>query len=81
MTELIEKRDLFEREGFSYDLDREVYVNRRSRKVFSVEFIEDHSVDHLRRSISEKVDNRKWYFYFNTQPSDRARRELEGEFA
>lgn len=77
MTELSRKRQLFETEGFSYDFDREVYYNRDSKKVFSVEYIEDHSVDDLAKRISEDGRNGQWYFYFNAEPPDWARRELE----
>ena len=27
--------------GFSYNFDREIYVNRKTKKIFSVDFIED----------------------------------------
>lgn len=42
MTELLEKRELLRTAGYKYNFNREVYVNRDDKKVFSLEFVEDH---------------------------------------
>lgn len=77
MTTLISKRDVLKKAGFIYDFDREVYFNRKQKKAFSVEFIEDHDAREIERRIGEKTSAGKWRFYFNTPPSDAVERELE----
>ena len=77
MTELARKRELLAQAGYAYSFDREVYYNHETRKVFSLEFIEDHSADELEESIGENTDGVNWRFYFNAAPSDSARQELE----
>jgi hypothetical protein len=62
---------------YTYDFRRMVYLNRRTKKVFSFEFVEDHSEDELRRCINEHSDGAEWRFYFNSPPSPAVQRELE----
>ncbi len=61
------KIDLLKREGFRYHFDREVYYNQRLKKIFSLEWIEDHDEGWLKRGIEEP--GAKWKFYFNQEPS------------
>ena len=56
---------------------RELYFNRRTKKAFSVEFVEDHSEDELQRHLSENKDGAEWRFYFNSPPSEAVKRELK----
>lgn len=63
--------------GFAYSFDRRIYVNRRARKAFSVEFIDDHSEEELQKCISENTGQGEWRFYFNSPPSEAVQRELE----
>jgi hypothetical protein len=77
ITALLSKQQILEDAGYSYSFDREIYVNRSARKVFSVEFVEDHAEDELQRCIQESTPAGGWQFYFNTAPSDAVRRELE----
>lgn len=78
MSTLATKRRLLEGEGFVYNFDRDVYYNRESKKVFSVEFVEDHTVEDLDRCIRESAGGGNWHFYFNTAPSGSVTRELQG---
>jgi hypothetical protein len=78
MKELARKRELLEQSGYVYNFDREVYFNPVTKKVFSVEFIEDHSADELGNYIRERTQGTDWHFYFNSVPSESARRQLEG---
>ena len=76
MTDLLEKRNLLRTAGYNYNFDREVYVNRGDRKVFSLEFVEDHDQNELRQRIAE-TNASGWRFYFNEQPPPGIQRELE----
>ena len=44
---LSEKQRLLDEAGYVYDFDRSVYFNRNVKKLFSVEYIEDHSEEEL----------------------------------
>ena len=76
MRTVATKTQIFEDAGYAYSFDREIYVSRPARKVFSLEFIEDHSEDELEARIKEPSPNGEWRFYFNTPPSDAVKREL-----
>lgn len=62
---------------YTYNFDRMVYLNRRTKKVFSFEFVEDHSEEELRRCINEHSNGAEWRFYFNSPPSASVQHELE----
>ena len=76
MTELMEKEQLLKKAGYSYEPDREVYVNRKTRKVFSVDYLEDHDTKEIASKIEEAARGAKWTFIFNAKPSDSIKREL-----
>ena len=63
------KGEMLENAGYAYSFDRLSYINRRERKVFSVEFVQDHDEAELSRRINEPVSAGEWRFYFNTEPS------------
>lgn len=71
------KDQILEDAGYVYSLDRMMYVNRRTKKVFSVEFVEDSSEDHLQRCINENSGGAGWRFYVNGPLSEGVKRELE----
>jgi hypothetical protein len=71
------KTDILDEAGYAYGFDRQMYINPKTRKVFSVEFVQDHSEDQIRKHIQEHTDGHEWQFYFNSRPSDSVRRELE----
>jgi len=62
------KEELLKRAGYGYNFNRMAYINRRAKKVFSVEAIEDHSAEWLSDKIAEN-NNGEWRFYFNEPPS------------
>jgi hypothetical protein len=76
----ISKSRLLREAGYTYDFERMVYVNSAKKKVFSIEFIEDHSKDEIRSRLDEHTDG-EWSFYFNQQPSPAVKRELESVLA
>lgn len=60
------------------------YVNRQTKKVFSVEAVDDHPEEWLSEKIRERTDG-DWHFYFNEAPPPSAIRDyiayLEGRHA
>jgi len=66
---------------YTYDFRRMVYLNRRTKKVFSFEFVEDHSESELQRCIDEPSNGAEWRFYFTSPPSASVQRELENVLA
>lgn len=78
MTDLLMKAELLGNANYRYNFDREIYVNRGDRKVFSLEFVEDRDKDTLRQMIDEK-NGAGWHFYFNSEPSPTIKQGLEQE--
>jgi hypothetical protein len=76
MTERMEKEQLLRKAGYSYDPDREAYVNRKTRKIFSVDYLEDHDTSEITRKIQEATQGAKWTFIFNDKLPDAVKREL-----
>jgi len=75
------KQKILNDAGFSYNLDREVYVNWRTKKVFSVECLEDHDEKTIELCVRENSSTGTWRFYFNSAPSESVRRDLEAVLA
>jgi hypothetical protein len=78
MTDLTEKEELLESSGYRYHFVRMMYFNRAARRVFSLEFVEDHSQGEIQRLLETSATN-DWVFHFNELPSDRVKRELAEE--
>ena len=76
MTELMEKEQLLRKAGYSYEPERELYINRKVRKAFSIDFLEDHAPEEIAHKIQEAAHGTKWTFIFNDEPSDSIRRQL-----
>ena len=73
------KEPLLRQAGYSYNFDRMVYVNRSSRKAFSLEWVEDHPEQELRERMNEPNATGTWQIYFNTKPSESVLREFLAE--
>jgi hypothetical protein len=73
----MKKSDILFSADYRYNFDRDLYVNRQTKKAFSLEFVDDHAEEEIRMRIDEDTDGTGWRFYFNFPPSDGARRELE----
>ncbi len=74
---LATKGQILQDAGYAYNFDRMVYFSPTAKKVFSVEFVEDHTESDLRKYISEATNGADWRFYFNSPPSGAVKRELE----
>jgi hypothetical protein len=71
------KQQMLENAGYAYSFDRLSYINRKARKVFSLEFVQDHSEGELEACIDEPAPAQgEWRFYFNSPPSEAVKREL-----
>jgi len=49
-----QKEPLLRSLGYVYNFDRMVYFNRMAKKAFSVEWLEDHTDEELRRALGER---------------------------
>lgn len=76
-----QKQQILENEGYRYHFDRQVYFNRKARKAFSVQFVEDRTEEELSQLIHEETRSGDWRFLFITQPSDAVKRELADALA
>ncbi len=70
------KSRILEEAGYRYNFDRMVYFNPKTKKVFSVEFVEDRSENEIQRRLDEET-NGEWRFYFTVEPPRAVKRELE----
>jgi hypothetical protein len=78
LTTLETKQHILDAGGFAYNFDRAVYFNRKKKKIFSVEFVQDHDESELERRIREGNGGKEWQFYFNSgEPPEEVRREIE----
>jgi len=72
------KQNILDDAGFAYNFDRRVYFNRKSKKIFSVEFVDDQPEEVLERKIREDTGGQEWKFYVNAgEPPEQVRREIE----
>jgi hypothetical protein len=71
------KTDILDEAGYAYSFDRQMYINRKTRKAFSIEFVQDHSEDQLSKVIRKHTAGLEWRFYFNSPPSEAVKHELE----
>ena len=77
MSTVANKAQILDDAGYAYSVEREIYVNRDVRKVFSVEFIEDRDEAELEAAISAPPPPAgEWLFYFITEPSEAVKRDL-----
>lgn len=79
MSMLETKKDILERSDYDYNFRRMVYFNRKARKVFSVEAVEDHDESWLQARIEEENGPQEWRFYFTREPSQAVQQELVSE--
>ena len=63
------KEPILRTNGYVYNFDRMVYYNRLAKKAFSVEWLEDHTEDELKRKLEERNGADDWKLYLNACPS------------
>jgi hypothetical protein len=80
MLTAVGKQQILEDAGYAYSFDRLSYISREAHKVFSLEFVQDHSEAELKECISQSTPPGEWRFYFNSPPSEAVKRELSAVF-
>ena len=69
MRTITAKTQILEDGGYAYNFDREIYVNRKDRRVFSLECVEDKSEGWLKEKINAPaLQTGKWDFNFSREP-------------
>jgi hypothetical protein len=76
MPTVVGKKQILEEAGYTYSFNRLSYVNPDAKKVFSIEFVQDHSEIELKQHINEPTPLGEWKFYFNSPPSEGVKREF-----
>jgi hypothetical protein len=71
------KQHILEDAGYTYNFDRQIYFNRKTKKVFSIQFVEDHDEEEIEERIRRETDGTGWQFHFNSEPAAAVKRELE----
>ncbi|MGA2536250.1 MAG: hypothetical protein ABSF53_09555 [Terracidiphilus sp.] len=71
------KKDILKEANYWYNFDRDIFYNRKARKAFSLEFVDDNDEAEIRHRINESTNGNGWTFYFNSTPSEGVKRELE----
>lgn len=61
------KESYFEKHGYTWDARIEAYVNKAEWKIFSKDYIDDHSFDTLLSNLQEQNSPNHWKMYFNTE--------------
>lgn len=61
------KKKILDENGFKYNSIRMIYFNKKIKKIFSFEVIDDHDESWLKGKILEENIER-WQFYFNDPP-------------
>ena len=67
------KEPILKTSGYVYNFDRMAYYNREAKKAFSVEWLEDHTEDDLRRALEERNGSDDWRLYVSAQLSKSVR--------
>ena len=71
------KKDILKEAEYWYNFDRDIFYNRKAKKAFSLEFVDDHREEELREHIQERTEGSGWKFYFNVAPSESVKQMLE----
>ncbi len=63
--------------GYAYNFDRMMYINRKARKAFSVEFVDESPETEIELKIREPKTVDEWRFYTNLPMSEGTVKELK----
>ena len=76
-----EKIDLLENEGFVFSKKREIYIQRKTKKILSNIIVEDSSIEDLKKLISDKNTSGEYTFYFEYTLNDKIKQEIIEELS
>ncbi len=79
MDTSLEKDQILRSAGFRYNFDRMAYVDRKAKKVISIEAVEDHPEEWLKQVIAQTNDTGDWRFYFEEPPTESVRQAFVAE--
>lgn len=71
------KRQILDAAGYEYEIDCAVFLNWQARKIFSYQFVEEHSVQELHACVNTDPSGVEWRFYFNQPPGPSVRQQLK----
>ena len=78
MSELKEKIDILEKNGFKYISDRDIYCKPKAKECFSFEFVEDNPKQRIIQIIEKpRKETGGLILYFNHKPSKVDRESIE----
>jgi len=60
------KRDILKDAEYWFNFDRALFFNRKAKKAFSLEFVDDKPEEEIRERIGESTNGKGWTFYFNS---------------
>lgn len=61
------KESYFEKQGYTWEPRFEAYINKDEWKMFSKNYIDDHSFDVLLANLQEDNQKGRWKIYTNTE--------------
>lgn len=70
------KNELLELNGYEYDFKRHIYFDKKNKKIFSDEVVEDNTTDWLNDKIQEKNNTGSWQIYFSCSCTKDLREQL-----
>lgn len=69
LAEGVRKEKMLESFGYRYHCELMMYRNRAAKRVFSIEFFNDHSFEEIHRLVNAPYA-KEWVFHFNEPPSE-----------
>lgn len=75
MSELLDIERLLETHGYRYHLARMCYFSRTAKRAFSIEFVEEHSLQEI-QTLVETPSTNDWIFHFTKPASNWSKQEL-----
>lgn len=73
------KVSLLDKSGFLYFWPRLAFVNKKTKKIFSREFVQTKSLKMIKGLIDRPNESNDWKFYFLRNISQRAKEEIMGD--
>jgi hypothetical protein len=74
-----DKEPILKAAKYVYNFDRMAYYNRSVKKAFSVEWVDDHTEEELRRALAEPNDSGEWQLFAEPRPPQRVINEFLAE--
>ncbi len=70
------KKEILENASYVFIFKRDIYFNRKDKKIFSLEAIEDNDPNWLIEKINDSENDGEWRFFFNNHPSEKLKKEI-----